>query len=80
MRRLTGVEFGILVLSALFIIFGAAMLIQPTEGFVFHQAYRWAKSSVEHVSKDGARVYGVLSILLGVGMVWMVFYGRGKSS
>ena len=76
MRRPTGAEFGILILSALFIIFGAAVLIHPTESLVFHQAYRWVKSSIERISKSGAQVYGVLSILLGIGMVWMVFYGR----
>ena len=80
MRRPTGVEFGILTLSALFIIFGAAVLIHPTDSLVFHQAYRWVESSVERVSKSDAQVYGALSILVGIGMVWMVFYGRDNRS
>jgi hypothetical protein len=78
MRRFTGTEFGIFALAGIFIIVGSVMVIHPTEGVVFHQAYRWVGSSVEHVSKERTRAYGVLAILFGFGFVWMVFANRRK--
>ena len=78
MRRLTGIELGILALAGLFIVVGAIMVIHPTEADVFHQAYNFARSSIEHVSREKSRIYGVLAMLIGAGMVWMVFYGRRK--
>lgn len=78
MHRFTGAEKGILVLAILFIIVGANMAIWPTEMNVSHQAYRWAHSSSEHISKDGSILYGIVMILLGVGIVWLVFRGRSQ--
>ena len=78
MRRFTGAEKGILVLAVLFIIVGADMTICPTEMNLSHQAYRWTRSSSEHISKVGSMFYGIVMILLGAGIVWLVFRGRSK--
>ena len=78
MRRFTGTEWGIFVLALVFIVVGGNMTIHPTETEVTHEAYRWVHASVEHISKQGARVYGVLAILSGLGFLWLLFYKRGK--
>ena len=79
MRRLTGTEFGMLGLAGVLFFFGADSIIHPTEMDVFHQAtYRHVSYSVEHVSKTGSKIYGVLMILFGVGLVSAVLYGRRK--
>ncbi len=78
MRHLSGIESGFLFLAVVFIIAGAVMLLNPTEADVIHQVYRRSGYYVEHVSKERARAYGVLAILFGGGMVWMVFAGRRR--
>jgi hypothetical protein len=78
MRRLTGTELGILVIASVFIVAGTVTVLHPTELDVFHQAYRRVRGSVEHVTKEGSRVYGTVAIIMGSGLVWMVFYGRRK--
>jgi hypothetical protein len=77
MKRLTGLEFCILLMAVSFIGVGIYTALYPTETVVIHQVYRHAGISIENISKTGARVYGVLATLLGIGFVWMVFYGRG---
>jgi len=78
MRRFTGAEKGILVLAVLFLIVGADMAIYPTEMNVSHQAYRWAHSSSEHISKKGSIIYGIVMILTGTGILSLVIRGRSK--
>jgi hypothetical protein len=69
----------ILALAGLFIIGGALMVVHPTEMTVFHQTGRSGmRFSLEHVSKGETRATGVLGIIFGSGLVWMVFYGRSK--
>ena len=58
MRRLTGIELGILVLAGLFIFAGIDMVVDPAEMNVVHQSYRWVHSSVDHISKRGSQIYG----------------------
>ena len=78
MRGFTETGWGILVLALVFIVVGGDMVIYPSEGLVFHQAYKWVHSSVEHVSKTAARVYGVLAIVVGTGFLWILFNKPGK--
>ena len=78
MRRFTGIELGILILAGLFIVVGADMVIFPTEMNVFHQVYRRMHFAITHISKDGSQIYGILAILFGLGLVWMVFTGKRK--
>jgi hypothetical protein len=77
-RSFTGTEWGILALAVLFIVFGGVAILYPTEMNVFHQSYRGVRSSFEHVSKDGSRIYGGFAMLVGAGLTWLVFYGRKK--
>jgi hypothetical protein len=79
MKRLSATEKGILSLAGLFIIVGAVTAIHPTEIFVWHpevrsRGVRGPSPPPEHVTKDRARVYGVVSIALGVSLGGIVFY------
>jgi hypothetical protein len=79
MRDLTGVEKAALCLALIFIVVGITMFLAPREALVWHQGYRYTPGSgLEHVSKSGARVYGILSLLVGGGLAFVVFYGRRK--
>ena len=78
MRRLNGNELGVLLIASVFIICGAFMLIDPTEMNMVHLGYKRLRATVEHVSKEDSQVYGAVAIILGSGLVWMVFYGRRK--
>ena len=80
MNRLSGAEKGILILALIFIIAGADMIASPTEMNIFHQTYRFrsARSYTEHVSAKESQIYGVVSVLFGVGIVSLVVYGRRK--
>jgi hypothetical protein len=78
MRRLSSIEFGILLLALLFIIVGIEMLWHPKEAVVIHQVYRHFGYKPEYISKTGARVYGVLSLLCGLGLMRLTFFGKSK--
>jgi hypothetical protein len=78
MRRFTGNENGMLLLAGLFIFGGMAIMANPTEMTIPHQAYKHVRSSIEHVSKNGSQIYGGVFALFGAGLVGLVFYGRRK--
>jgi hypothetical protein len=56
MRRLTGAEIGLLVMTVLFICVGIDMALFPVEGVVSHQVYRSGRSGFvrRDVAPDGA--------------------------
>jgi hypothetical protein len=81
MKRLSAIEKSVLLLASLFIILGALDMVHPTARFVLHPtdvSYRGARlgqtSSPEHVTKEGARLYGVLSVVIGSLIVAVIFY------
>ena len=78
MRRFTGTEWGIFALAGLFIVGGAYAVICPTEMTLHFQAYRHFRAGDEHVSKSGSCLLGGLAIVIGVGLIRLVFYGRPK--
>jgi hypothetical protein len=72
-----------LFIAGLFFAFGLAMLIQPKELIVFHAGCNratifWCRGGLEDVSKEGARIYGGISILFGAAMVWLSSNRAGK--
>jgi hypothetical protein len=83
-RHLNSVEKGVLLLAGIFIIFGAYSVIHPVETYVSHPGPVRYQSLIgqdpppEHVSREKARVYGIISIGFGIGMGWLVFYRSRK--
>ena len=80
MRKLSSIEKGALLLSAVFVIVGTALLIYPIEGYVFHPTESGGGSGIpapvgntdEVLTKGKSRVYGGMAIVLGIGMGWLV--------
>ena len=78
MKRLTTIELCGLVLGIMFLVFGVIAIIWPQAGVVFHftnDALGMSpRSEPEAVSASGSRVYGVLALLLGAGIVAASLY------
>ena len=81
MKRLSTVERVGLLLALVFIVVGACSIIHPEEGYLFHASTHWLSPRFhghepppEHVTETGSRVYGFLSVGLGVGLARLVFY------
>jgi hypothetical protein len=85
MKKLGAIEKSALVLAAVFIAFGVYSIIHPTEMFVSAPTSGWPPKSVigpdpprAHVSPLGARIYGLISVGVGTGVGWLVFYRPRK--
>jgi hypothetical protein len=77
MRKLSSIEKGALILSAVFVIAGTASLIYPMEGYLFHPTESGggtglppAQNAGEVLTKRKSRVYGGMAIVFGIGMGW----------
>jgi len=84
MRRFNAVEKGALLLACVFIIIGAYSTIYPAEMRVPHpgsgryQPLIGQDPPAEHVSREKARLYGIISIAFGIGIGCLVFYHPRK--
>ena len=77
LRRFNSVEIGILILAALLFSFGLISIVHPTASAWAHPATdsitAAPRNYLEVVTKGGARLYGVLGVLLGIGLaMWVV--------
>ena len=70
MKRLNGVEKGVLLLAAIFVVFGFFLIFYPQEMVLLHQKFR------EHISPKASQIYGALAIFLGGGIGWAVLTKR----
>lgn len=81
MRRFTSTEIGGLILGMLLLLGGLDSVIWPQAGAVPHFTNDVLGLSpgtkMEVVSTAGARVYGLLAIMFGAGIVTIAMY-RGK--
>jgi hypothetical protein len=84
MNPLGTVEKGALLLAGVFIIFGVCTAIYPTEMRVPHPGSGRYQSLIgqdppaEQVTPERARIYGIISVALGIGIGWLVFYRPRK--
>jgi hypothetical protein len=82
MKRLSAIEFCGLLLGIVFLAFGLFTIIWPQTGVVFHFTNdvlgMSPRSEPEVVTASGSRVYGVLSLLLGAGIVAASLYREKK--
>ena len=78
MRRLSGIELAVLVLAVFFILAGLFNIIHPSEHLTFQGSTRDLFVSAGYTSKERVRTYGLLSVVLGAGMVGVVLYRRRK--
>jgi len=82
MKRLTSIEIGALILAALFFFIGLDSVIWPQSGVVPHftnDYWGTPQGTIEEaVTPTGARVYGILAMLFGVGIAVMALYRERK--
>jgi len=80
MKSLNGMEKTGLVMALIFIGFGIYSIVHPVEIYVSHPGpARYGRliggePAREHVTKNGARIRGIISIAVGGGLAWIVFY------
>ena len=76
LHRFNSVEIGILILAALLFSFGLISIAHPMEAAWAHPATdsitAAPRNYLEVVTKDGARLYGILATLLGMGLAMLV--------
>jgi len=82
MKRFTPTEIGGLVLAAILFCGGLDSVIWPQSGATAHFTNDvlglFPRTSAEFVSTNGARVYGILAIVLGAGIAAMAVYREKK--
>jgi len=80
MKNLKLIEVLLAGLALVFIVVGAYAIVQPIEMNVSHPGpVRYQslyRSQTEQVSKNGDRVYGVLAVVVGAGLGWLVLTGK----
>ncbi len=75
--RFSALEKSGIAVSVMFIGVGIWSIIRPTPTLISHKAEK-GPSTVEYVSKSGAKLYGVICVLVGSGIVVMVLFRPGK--
>jgi uncharacterized protein YjeT (DUF2065 family) len=84
MRRLSAIEKAGAALGLLVLVLGGVAAVFPKEGVISHPSeyFRqpWVARSTaeEHISKDQARVYGILAATVGAGILWFSVYRTDK--
>jgi hypothetical protein len=82
MHRFSTIDVLALVLAALFLVGGLACVVHPTKMAWAHPTMSPASARpetyIEVVSKEGARVYGGLGVVLGIGLALFVFFPLRK--
>ena len=80
MRRFSSIDIWALLLAALFFIVGGVLAVHPTQTAWMHPTTDPASitptSYPEVISKKGARAYGVLGMVLGVGLAVFVIFPK----
>ena len=80
MNRYTSTEKWLAAWACLLVIAGLIMVAKPSEMVVITGGgikYHLPPAHPEFVSKRGTQIYGVISILTGVGVFWLALY-RGR--
>ena len=82
MKRLSTIEVCGCVFGIVFLLFGIAAILRPHTGVVFHAANdaigMLVPSQPEVVTARSSRIYGILAILLGSGLLAGALYHEKK--
>jgi hypothetical protein len=72
-------KFGMSLIAAAFIIWGAYTMICPSDMAIPHAVYKYGSPFMEIVPRDTSRIYGILGLLMGIGLLVLAHYpGRTK--
>ncbi len=73
MKKPSGLQLGVYAVSALLIAVGLYAIIWPFEGLLsYNSTWRTPGSGAYRVSKELARVFGVVSLLFGLGLIYFL--------
>ncbi len=82
MRRFTSIEMGALILAAVLFAVGLILAVHPTEAAWAHPTTDAASTMpgtyIERIGKSGARVYGVMGMVVGGGLAAFILLPRPK--
>ena len=83
MKRFTSTEFGMLILSLLFVVVGVATFINPKAFYMHYPApdnlgIGPLVGYPVQVTRGGARVYAVIPLAFGIGLAVFVIFPRRK--
>lgn len=65
-----------IIVGVLFIVAGGFFIALPTEGLILHHDAEIGRYFPEWVSKERSRIYGILGVVLGVGVIWLARWPR----
>jgi hypothetical protein len=81
MKHPNPIERVCLIFATVFILAGGLLIVHPMEANVVHPGMNYPvhglDESPEHVTKKGARIFGVALVVIGGGLAWLVFYRPG---
>ncbi|HVM48842.1 MAG TPA: DUF6559 family protein [Candidatus Acidoferrum sp.] len=70
-KGIAGVIGGVLLIVA-----GSFFIAFPTAGLILHHDAESGRYFPEWMSKEGSRAYGIVGVVLGVGVVWLARWPR----
>lgn len=79
--KLTTIEKAAVTFGLAFVVVGAYRIAQPAEVIMVHPGPDYPSlppNQPVHVSKSGARIYGGLAVLVGIGISWFALSHRGR--
>lgn len=75
MRPRTSIKKALTAVGVVFMLCGIWSIVHPKNMVILHQSYRWVTSSGTEVAGKGmVRIYGVMAVLLGGGLIWLFGY------
>jgi hypothetical protein len=65
-----------MIVGVSFIAAGSFFMLHPAAGFILHHDAETGRYFPEWVSKGGSRVYAVVAVILGAGLIWLARWPR----
>ena len=65
-----------IIAGVLLIVAGGFFIALPTAGLILHHDAESGRYFPEWMSKEGSRVYGIVGVVLGAGLIWLARWPR----
>lgn len=84
MKKLTTIEYATIAFASLILTCGIVWLVSPQEFAVVHAGIdgrgRSPRTAVTYLTESGSRMWGVLMMVFGAGLVGLILYFRKNES
>jgi hypothetical protein len=77
MKRPARIQYGVLMLGALFVIVGMCMIVKPVATVIIHPGsgiHGVRSGGPELITKEGSQVRGAIATLVGAGLISAALY------